>query len=166
MKGLDDPNYLAGYIISNIVGLLFLWAAIKKPYLSRVMFVLLFGWAAVINYSISHDKPEVYLEYANASVKWYRDFIHGWFSRNISLMVTLIAIGQAAIAIGMLLRGWWVRISCVGTIIFLLGIAPLGAYAAFPFSMTVSLAAFFILKNGAFNYLWQFERKSKKIIQA
>ena len=158
MKGLEDSSYLVGYIISNIVGLLFLWAAIKKPYLARLMFVLLFGWASVTNYYFAHQTPEAYLEYADASIKWYRDFIHGWFSSHITLMVTLIAFGEAAIAIGMLLKGWWVKLACIGVIIFLLAIAPLGFYAGFPFSITTSIAAFLILKKEAYNYLWKYKK--------
>jgi hypothetical protein len=156
MKGLDNPNYLVAYIISNIAGLLFLLAAIKKPYLARLMFVLLFGWACVANYTLAHQKPEEYLNYADTSVKWYRDFIHGWFTNHITTMVSLIAIGEGLIAVGMLLKGWWVRLACIGVIIFLMSIAPLGVYAGFPFSITVSIAAFLILKKHALNYLWQF----------
>jgi hypothetical protein len=156
MKGLDNPTYLIAYIISNIVGLIFLWAAIKRPYVARLMFVFLSGWACVANYTLAHQRPEEYLNYADTSIKWYRDFIHGWFKSNITLMVSLIAVGEGSIAVGMILKGWWVRLACMGVIIFLLSIAPLGVYARFPFSITVSLAAFFILKKNAVNYLWQY----------
>jgi hypothetical protein len=158
MKHLEDSGWLLAYIISNIVGLLFLWAAIKKPYLARLMFVLLFGWASVFNYILSHQRPEEYLNYADASIKWYSDFIHGWFSSHITQMVTLIALGEAAIAIGMLLKGWWVKLACVGVIIFQMAIAPLGVFAAFPFSITVSLAALILIRKKKFNYLWEFRK--------
>ncbi len=55
------------------------------------------------------------------------------------------------IAMGMLLRRIWVKLACIAAI-FLLAIAPLGIYAAFPFSITVSLAACFIIKNDNNNY--------------
>ena len=161
MKGLENSTYLVGYIISNVVGLLFLWAAIKKPYLARLMFVLLFSWAFVVNYTLAHERPEAYLEYGDSSIKWYRDFIHGWFSGHITQMVTLIAFGEAAIAIGMLLKGWWVKLACLGVIIFLIAIAPLGIYAAFPFSVTVSFAAFIIIRKNADDYLWRFTGRKK-----
>jgi hypothetical protein len=157
MKGLDNPNYLVAYIISNIAGLIILWAAIKRPYLARLMFVILFSWACVANYTLAHQKPEEYLNYADTSIKWYRDFIHGWFTNHITIMVSSIAIGEGLIAIGMILKGWWVKLSCIGVIVFLMAIAPLGVYAGFPFSITVSIAAFVVLKKNAVNYLWQYD---------
>ena len=59
------------------------------------------------------------------------------------------------IALGMLLKGIWVRLACIGAIIFLLAIAPLGLYAAFPFSLIAGAACFFILKQDDLNYLWR-----------
>jgi hypothetical protein len=163
MKSLTENNWILPYIISNIVAFLFLWAAIKKPYLARLMFVFLFGWAAIVNYSISHDRPEVYLEYGNVSLKWYSNFIRGWFSRHIVEMVSLIALGQALIAVGMILKGWCVKLACAAAILFFLAIAPLGVYAAFPFSITASIAAYIITRKNACNYLWKFNHNRQYI---
>ena len=55
----------------------------------------------------------------------------------------------------MALKGAWVKWACIGVIIFLMAIAPLGYYAAFPFSVTVSLAAFFILMKDPRELLWK-----------
>ena len=159
-----ESNYLLPYIISNIIGILFLWVAIKKPPLARLMFVLLFGWACWINYTLSHQQPEVYLDYAKAAIPWYADFINGWFRQHITEMVTLVAIGQGLIAIGMLLKGWWVKLACIGVIIFLIAISPLGLYAAFPFAITVCLAAYFIIKKDSLDDLWKFRTKHKNVV--
>jgi len=163
MNNISESPYLLPYIGSNIAGILFLWAAIKKPPLARLMFVLLFGWAAWVNYTTSHQKPEVYLEYASMSAPWLSGFITGWFSSHITLMVTVISFGQALIAFGMLLKGWWVKLSGMGIIIFLAAIAPLGIGSAFPFSITVSIAAWFIFKKDSHDYLWNFG-KQKKVV--
>lgn len=159
-----ESNYLFPYILSNIIGLLFLWIAFKKPHLARLMFVLLFGWACWINYTLSHEKPELYLDYANAAIPLYAEFINGWFRQHITEMVTLIAIGQGLIAIGMVLKGGWVKMASIGVIVFLVAISPLGLYAAFPFSVTVSLAAWFIIKKDSLGYLWKFRTKNKNIV--
>jgi hypothetical protein len=155
MKGLENPTYLIAYIISNLVGVIFLISAVKKPNLARLMFFLLFGWASVMNYMTAQNNPEDYLSYSLMALKWYSDFINGWFKDNIRILVTMISIGQALISLGMLLKGWWVKMACAGVIIFLMSIAPLGVGSAFPFSITVSLAAFFILRNDKMNYLWK-----------
>lgn len=160
MKGLENSIYLILYIISNIVGILLLLIALKNPKLARLMFFLLFGWACWTNYTTVRNSPGVYLEYAAMSLDFYADFINGWFKNNITTIVTLISLGQGLIALGMILKGWWVRIACFGAIVFLICIAPLGVGAAFPFSITASLAAITILRKDNLNYLWKF-RESK-----
>lgn len=154
MKGFENPDYLVMYLVSNVAGLLILWVAFKRPKIARFVFFLLFAWACWVNYTLARTNPEVYLEYANMSVSWYSNFINGWFKENIAMIITSIAIGQGLIAIGMLLKGWWVKLACIGTIIFLLSIAPLGVGAAFPFSIIVSLAAYIILSKDDLQYIW------------
>jgi hypothetical protein len=109
-----------------------------------------------MNYTTSHNNPADYLSYADMAIPVYKSFINGWFKDHITVMVTLISIGQGAISLGMLLKGWWVRLACIGAIIFLMGIAPLGVGSAFPFSLTASFAAYFILKKDDLNYIWKF----------
>ncbi len=152
------------YMVSNLIGLLYLLAAIKAPKLARLLFLLLFGWAGWFNYTLCHKNPEAYLMYSQKSIHLYADFINGWFKEHITLFVSLIAIGQFLIAWGMLLKGIWVKLACVGVIIFLLSIAPLGMYAAFPFSIFVLLAAWFIIKKDNKDYIWKFSIHSRKAI--
>lgn len=140
---------------SNIVGLIFVFVALKSTRMVRLMFVLLFGYASWVNYSLSRQKPEVYLDYADHAVGLYAGFIQGWFSHHITTLVTIIAAGQLCIAIAMLLNRSLVTLACIGVIIFLTAIAPLGLYAAFPFSLTVSVAAYLIIKRDSKEYLWK-----------
>lgn len=157
MKGLEI--YLIPWIVSNVVGILMLLAAYKKPRLARGMFFLLFGWASWFNYTTAHATPEVYLDYASMSVDFYSEFIMGWFSHHITPVISVIAVGQGVIALGMILRGLWVKMACIGATIFLLSIAPLGVGAGFPFSITVSIAAYLIIRKGEHDYLWVSRRR-------
>ena len=148
-------EYLIPWIISNSVAILLLVAAIRKPRLARLFFVLLFSWACWINYTTAHNSPESYLEYASLTpFAFYKEFIDGWFSENVTLMVTMISVGQALIAIGMIMKGWLVRLACIGAIIFFLGITPLGIGSGFPFSLISIVSIYFILKKDKLNYLW------------
>ena len=156
MKGLNE--YIIPYSISQVVSIIILIVAWKKTRWARVLFALLFFWAAGTNMYFGITKPDIYQQYADMAVPLYRDFINGWFSHYNYEVIPMIAIGQFFIALGMLLKGWWVKGACLGSIIFLLGIAPLMVGSAFPFSITVSIAAFLILKKDDKNYLW--EKKS------
>lgn len=146
-------TYLIPYLISNAVALLILWAAWKEPFVARLLFTVLFGWASYINMKTAFTNPTDYLNYASMAVGWYRDFINGWFAQHITLMVALIAVGQGFIAIGMMLNKPWVKLACIGAILFLMGIAPLGVGSAFPFSITASVAAWLIMRKQTLNYL-------------
>lgn len=155
MKGLENETYLAGFIISNLAGLILLLVALKKPRVARILFSILFGWACWRNYTLAVMNPREYLAYADLAASWYRDFINGWFSRHIGIFVSIIAVFQGMIAAGMLLNDGWVKAACAGAVIFLLSIAPLGVGAAFPFSITVSAAALIIFFRDKHNYIWQ-----------
>lgn len=153
MNGLD-PN-LTPYLIAQAVAVGFLVTAWKSTRLARLLFVLLFVWASATNLYLGLTQPAIYGEYAAFAVPVYRDFITGWFSRYSYLMVPTIAIGQLLIGVGMLLRGGWVRLACVGAIVFLLSIAPLLVGSGFPFSLIVSWAVWLVLTNDHKDYLWK-----------
>jgi len=151
-------EYLPQWIGSNVIAILILVAAIQKPKLARLLFVLLFAWASWINYTTVHNTPEVYLEYAMLTpFDLMQEFINGWFTAHVTWMVTLISFGQGLIAMGMLLKGWCVRIAGVGAIIFLLAITPLGIGSGFPCSVIAAIAVYIILKKDNLNYLWNFK---------
>ena len=148
------------WIISNSIAVLILLAAIKKPKLARLLFSLLFLWACWLNYTTAHKSPTDYLNYANLTpFSLYYDFINGWFKSHIIPMVTFISIGQGLIGIGLLLRGWMVRLAGIGAIVFFLAITPLGIGSGFPFTLIASAAIYFILKNDDLDFIWIFQTK-------
>lgn len=151
---------ILSYCLSNLVGLIILWSAVKRPMLGRCLLFLLFAWAALVNYSLANEHPEVYLNYSNYGFGWYNGFINGWFKNHIPFMVNSIVVGQILIAVGISLKGGWVKTASVGIIIFMLAIAPLGFAAAFPFSLTLSVAGFVIFKKDNEHYLWEMGKHS------
>ena len=150
--------YLLPYIISNLAAIIFLISSIYQTKLTRFLFLLLFGWASWLNYTVAHQNPEDYLAYADLAIPIYRDFINGWFKNNITKMVTLISVCQGLIAFGMAFKGVWVKLACIGSIIFFLSIAPLGVGAAFPFPLITAFAAYLIIKKDNLDYLWKFKK--------
>ncbi len=157
-------EYLTPWLISNSLAILFLVSAVQKPKLARLLFSLLFFWASWINYTTAQNNPNEYLEYAVFSpFDLYADFINGWFKSHITSMVKLIAFGQGLIAIGMLLKGWILRLACFGAVVFFLAITPLGIGSGFPATILTSVAIYFILKNDDLNYLWYFKTKKSNL---
>ncbi len=163
MTGLENSTYVLLYTLSNGIALLLLLIAWRKPRIARLLFFLLFGWASITNFTAAARHPEFYLSYADlALLTSYERFIRGWFSSHIRDMVSLIALGQFLIAASMLLKGWALKAGAIGAIIFLLAIAPLGIGAAFPFSITASIALLQIMRSSN-DYLWVSSRKTQTI---
>src|SRR6187549_713363 len=153
-------EYLVPYAISQVVSIVFLIVAWNKTRWARWLFFALFLWASATNMYIGLTDPDSYLDNARFAIPLYQDFINGWFSHYNHIIIPLIAIGQFFIAAGMLLHGWWVKLACIGSIIFLLSISPLMVGSAFPFSITVSIAAVLILIDDDKDYIWKRQEKS------
>lgn len=162
MNGFDE--YIIPYVISQVVSIIILIAAWKSTRWARWLFSALFLWASATNMYIGVTDPDSYLDNARFAIPLYQDFINGWFRHYNHVIIPLIAVGQFFIFIGMVLHGWWVKLACLGSIIFLLSIAPLMVAAAFPFSITVSIAAWLIFLNDDKNYIWKRQEKSMLII--
>ena len=157
-------EYLVPYTISQGVSIVFLIVAWKRTRWARALFSALFLWASATNMYIGLTNPDSYLDNARFAIPLYQDFINGWFSHYNHIIIPLIAIGQFCISIGMLLHGWWVKLACIGSIIFLLSIAPLMVGAAFPFSITVSIAAWLIFLNDDKKYIWKRQEEGLLVI--
>ncbi|HEY5771056.1 MAG TPA: hypothetical protein VIS75_00455 [Chitinophagaceae bacterium] len=162
MNGFDE--YIVPFLISQVVSIIILIAAWKRTRWARWLFFVLFLWASATNMYIGLTDPDSYLDNARFAIPLYQDLINGWFSHYNHIIIPLIAVGQFFIAAGMLLHGWWVKLACIGSITFLLAISPLMVGSAFPFSITVSIAAFLILIDDDKNYIWKKQDKSLLIV--
>jgi len=143
---MTDQQMIIAFIASNIVAILLLLLSWKKKNTARLLFSILFIWAAITNWETAHNNPTDYLGYGEYAIGFYKKFIDGEFSKHITGFVSCIAIAQLLIGIGLLARGVIVRFSCIGGIIFLLAIAPLGFGSGFPFSITASIALYLLYK--------------------
>jgi hypothetical protein len=134
-------QYLIAYAVSNVAAVGILGAAFWRPRVARVLFVVLFLWASLTNATTAMRTPEVYVEYASLAISsFYRDFILGWFSEHVRLLVLPVALGQFIIAVLLMTPRPWRSLGVFGAVTFLVAIAPLGVGSAFPFSFTAGVA--------------------------
>ncbi len=158
MKGLDNPAYLYALIVSNIVAVFFLVSSLKWPRLARLLFFLLFSWACYVNSRFSQLTPSVYLEYGELAITdAYKDFINGWFSRHIGLLVGFIALCQGFMAVAFLLKGMIYKSGCIAAMIFLIAILPLGTGSGFPAPLIGAVAVFILYRKGD-DYIWRVKK--------
>lgn len=158
------PTHLIwiAHAISNIVALAMLWVAWTRPAWGRLLFSLLFAWAAWTNTTTVLHTPDDYIGYAQyALIGWYEQFIYGFFAAHTQLIVLSIAAGQALIALGMWMKGLLFRIGAIGAMTFLLAIAPLGVGAAFPCTLIMALAMWLLYRNSGREWLWVAIRQPK-----
>lgn len=134
-------EYMVPFIVSNVVALLLLVAAIVWPRVARVVFVLIFLAAGLFNAYTAITTPEAYLMYGEmALLPFYRAFIYGFFAQNITALLLLIAAGQIAVGALLANHGFFFQLGVLGAIVFLAAIAPLGVGSAFPFSLVAIIA--------------------------
>lgn len=153
---MENQIYILMLLISNIVAILLLIAAIKWPRMARLSFFLLFAWASWMNWKTSQQSPHFYLEYADLTWSgWYRNFINGWFAGHIQSAVGFIATCQGLIAISFLLKGWFYRMGSIGAIIFLVSILPFGVGSGFPCTAIMAVAIFILLRKNRNLFLWE-----------
>ena len=162
MKGYDNHLYLTLAIISSVVALVQLMLALYLPRLARWSFVLLFGWACIVNWQTAVNEPSAYLKYADLT--WssaYAHFTNGWFSRHILLVVGTIATCQGLIAISMLAKGSLFRAGALGAMAFLLSIIPLGVGSGFPCSAIMAIAMVILVRDAPV-YAGMFEGRAAR----
>ena len=157
MEALKE--WLIPYIISNIVFILSIVAAIKRPMWTRIFFAGFFLWAAYFNSTTAIQSPEIYLTYATLNaLPAYNKFINGFFSEHTTEIVFSIAVGQFLIALGLMLNKIWVKLACVGGIIFGLAIAPLAVGSAFPATVCMAIAFYILLKKNDHDFIWKLKQ--------
>jgi len=140
-------EYRTPYLVSNAIALVLLGLSFRRPNWVRWLSVAIFGWAAYTNWRIADTRPLDYQTFGElTTVGAYRDFIHGWFRLHTAEMLEPIALGQAAIALMLIVnRRLTRRLAVFGAVVFLLAIAPLGVGSAFPFSITYSVGLLVML---------------------
>src|SRR5215213_3552580 len=139
---------LGNYVGGNIAVLLLLLAAARRPRIARLLFSVLFVGAGIWNLFASLTMPMFYVEtYGHLATPPYAAFIAGPFASNPALFVVPIALGQLVVGILATGTGARVRLAMVGSMVFLLAIAPMGVGAAFPFSIVGIPAAYLLLRK-------------------
>lgn len=161
----NNQVVIIGVIISNIVALFMLFLSWKKVGIARLLFLVLFTWAGITNITTALKNPHVYLEYADfALIGFYKDFIRGFFSKHITVLVIAIAICQLLTAISMLLKGWIFKLGCVAGMIFLLSILPLGLGSGSPSPLIWAIGLFVLFRKTENRFLWQYLYKKKIMV--
>lgn len=139
---MTESELLYAQLGSTIVALFMLIVSVRSRVIGRKLFATLFGWAAGINAWTALTSPAAYLGYAGFTVSdLYRGFILGFFGQHITSIVIAIAVGQACIAIALLLGRRWQKAGLAAAVVFLLAIVPLGIGAGVPATVIMALGA-------------------------
>lgn len=134
------------YMITNLVAVLLVFLAWRRPKSATFLMAVLFTGAAVFNTLTAIFHPERYMVYADlAAIPIYESFIGGYFSRNVRFIIFFIAALQLLAGIFMLSSRILSNIAFAGAAFFLLAIAPLGAGSAFPSSLLFAAACIILI---------------------
>lgn len=143
------PELMGPHLATIVFSILLALAAWKRPKLGRVLFVVLFAFASLINTYVALNAPDQYLGYAELTESpVYRVIIIGPFARHVVEYVLTIACLQAMIALGLTMKGRIARAAAVAGIVFLIAIAPLGIGSAFPSSLLMAGGLAVLARDG------------------
>lgn len=135
------PNLVIPFIISNALAVCIFWLALRKPNVAEALLATLFIGAGFFNIYTVFSNPGVYLTFAETSfVPVYKEFIRGFFAKNTTIIVSMIAAGQLLVGFAMLFENQRFKAGCIGGILFSLAIAPFGVGSAFPSTVILALA--------------------------
>ncbi len=141
-----SSNLLGPYVLTNVISLFLVIAAILSPKVTRWGFVLIFFGAAIANGIIAINNPESYLEFGRSALAGaYSDFIGGFFREHILPIVLAIAVAQLCIAFLLTRKDPLLKLGVIGASVFLAAILPLGMGSAVPapLLMIVALAVMY-----------------------
>ena len=118
---------LAPIIISSVFVLAVIILCLVKPNTGRIFLGLFFLVMAIgVNGSFTFGNPGAYVEYASgALVPLYRDLAVTIVEINPTLFGLMLMAFEIAMGLLLLHKGKSVKIGLIGTMVFLIGIAPL-----------------------------------------
>ncbi len=142
-------------ILLNTVAVVLLLLAWKQPRVAKLLFSVLFGASALANIMVMITGSNGFNINEGRALTWYNDVIMGG---GISWVPAFLILFQLAIAVSILLRGWFYIAGVIAAIILLGTIIPLGTQAAFPATFIMALALTRLLKFNH-HYFWYVPRR-------
>ena len=130
-------DFLFPWFVSNMVGFLLLWIAVKFPWFSRKAWGLLMIIACFVNSYMMITDPTGYIEFGVLAIPPMQRFIYSKFFASPALLVLPIALFQLLVGIILLLSETpsVLKAGLAGAIFWFLGITTLGLASAFPSSL-------------------------------
>lgn len=118
---------LTPIIVSSLFILAVVILCLIKPNAGRIFLGLFFLVMAIgINGSFTFTNPQAYVEYASGALNpLYRDIALTFVKLNPVLFGLLLMAFEIAMGLLLLHKGVAVKIGLIGTMVFLIGIAPL-----------------------------------------
>jgi len=137
---MDSQDIWLPYAITHAFSFLLIFICYKWPKIGKVVWGIIFVFAALFNMYLGNSNPQKYVEYGQNAVGLYQKFIYGLFSSYTSLFVSLIALGQILVGIFLLMKRKLFLLGILGGIIFLIAISPLGIGSAFPSTLLMAFS--------------------------
>ncbi len=141
-------EYFIPIFVSNLLAIVLMLLSYHFPRVLRVIWGAVFIIAGIINLITVYNNPLIYIEgFGPTAIPFYQEIIYGPFSEYPGFYITLISIGQIIIGGMIWSKKFWFILGCLGAVIFLLAIVPLGVGSAFPSTVFMALAIIFLMRK-------------------
>jgi hypothetical protein len=134
-----------------------------KPNAGRIFLGFFYLLMAIgVNGSFTFTSPQAYMEYASgALIPLYRDIALTVVELNVVLFGSLLIAFEIIMGLLLLHKGKFVKIGLVGTMVFLVGIAPL-SYVQFPWLGLIIGEAYLLTKDFETSFLETIRSKLRR----
>ena len=140
---MDQSQLLYLNIAFTLVALLMLALSLFWKSGGRLLLSLVFLIAGIYDFRTGMARSQDYVPFVRIS---YFSPLLGFFLHHTTGVIVAIAIGQLAIGVLLLLRGWPVEVGLWGALLFLMGLAPLATVVSFWPRMIMACAAIVLLR--------------------
>jgi hypothetical protein len=156
---------LAPIIISSVFVLLFVVLCLTKPNAGRIflgIFFLLMGLG--VNGYFTFGNPQGYIDYASgALIPFYRDLALLIININPLIFGILLILYEVVMGIFLLHKGKYVKAGLIGTILFLIAIAP-NSYLQIPWLGMIIGQGYLLTKDFDHTLIDGFRKKRVKAV--
>ena len=141
-------EYFIPIFIGNLLAIILMLLSYHFPRVLRVVWGAIFITMGIISLITVYNNPSVFIDLIGSKpVKFYQEFINKTLLKNPGAYISLLGVIQILFGGMIWSRKVWFILGCIGAVLFLLAILPLGVALTFPLTIFMALSIIFLMRK-------------------
>jgi hypothetical protein len=141
-------EYFIPIFIGNLLAIILMLLSYHFPRVLRVIWGAIFITMGVVSLITVYNNPSVFIDLIGSKpVKFYQDFIDKTMVEHPGAFILLLGVIQILFGGMIWSRKVWFILGCIGAVLFLLAILPLGLAITFPLTIFMALSIIFLMRK-------------------